>query len=85
MTLFLLIFAALICWAVSLYVWPFGPCGKCRGGGRNAGSNSKRFGDCSRCGGSGRRQRFGSAFVHRQVLSFRSEQARERKRRERQR
>jgi hypothetical protein len=55
------------------------------GNGRNAGSNRKRFGDCSRCRGSGRRQRFGSAFIHRQVLAMRSEQVRERKRKERKR
>lgn len=83
MTVFLLIVAALVVWAVSLYVWPFGPCGKCKGSGRNAGSNRQRFGDCKRCGGSGRRQRLGSRTVHRQVLALRSEQARERKRRER--
>jgi hypothetical protein len=66
-TLFLLGVLAFACWAVSLYLWPFGPCGKCKGGGRNAGSNKKRFGTCRRCDGSGRRQRFGSKTVHRMV------------------
>jgi hypothetical protein len=65
--LFLVAVGALACWAVSLYFWPFGPCGKCKGTGRNAGSNAKRFGNCGRCGGSGRRQRFGSRTVHRIV------------------
>jgi hypothetical protein len=82
-TVFLLIVAAVVCWVVSLYIWPFGPCARCKGSGRNAGSNIKRFGDCGRCGGSGRHQRLGSRTVHRQVLAMRSEQVRERKRRER--
>jgi len=66
-TLFLIIVAAVILWLGSLYCWPFAPCTKCSGSGRNAGSNRQRFGDCARCGGSGRRQRFGSRAVHRSV------------------
>jgi hypothetical protein len=66
-TLFLVGVAVLACWLGSLYFWPFGPCGGCKGSGRNAGSNSRRFGNCKRCGGNGRRQRFGSRAVHRAV------------------
>lgn len=83
MTLFLLTVAALGCWVVSLYLWPFGPCAKCKGSGRNAGSTRKRFGECKRCNGSGRRQRLGSRTVHRTVLSVRSERTRERDRKKR--
>lgn len=54
-------------WAVSLYFWPFGQCGKCKGSGRNLGSNKKRFGTCKRCKGSGRRQRFGSRAIHKSM------------------
>jgi hypothetical protein len=56
---------ALAGWAVSLYLWPFAPCGKCLGSGRNPGSNSKRHGQCRRCKGAGRRIRFGARTVHR--------------------
>jgi hypothetical protein len=65
--LFLIACAAVLAWLGSLYLWPFGLCGKCQGSGRNAGSNRKRFGDCPRCAGSGRRQRLGSTTVHRMV------------------
>ena len=81
MTLFLVGCGLVVCWIVSLYVWPFGPCGRCHGSGRNAGSNRKRFGECKRCGGSGRRQRLGSRAVHHTALSVRTERARERERR----
>lgn len=56
-----------LAWLVSLYFWPFAPCGRCAGSGRNAGSSRKRYGACGRCGGSGRRQRLGSRIVHRTV------------------
>jgi hypothetical protein len=51
--------------AVSLYLWPFAPCAKCHGTGRNQGSNRKRFGECRRCKGTGRRERAGAKLVHR--------------------
>lgn len=54
-----------VCWAVSLYLWPFATCGRCRGKRTNAGSNRKRWGACKRCGGTGQRQRLGSKAVHR--------------------
>jgi hypothetical protein len=84
-TLFLIITAMIAAWIVSLFLWPFGPCGSCRGTGRNAGSTRRRFGECKHCDGSGRRQRRGSKTVHRTVLSVRSERARERQRRKRRR
>lgn len=52
-------------WVASLYLWPFAPCGKCEGSGRNPGSNGKRFGQCRRCKGAGRRIRIGARTVHR--------------------
>jgi len=62
----------------SLYLWPFRPCGKCLGTGRNRGSNKKRYGECRRCRGTGRRQRLGSKAVHRGAVSL-ADKARERK------
>ena len=47
-------------WRLSLRLWPYARCGRCKGGGRNWGSNSKRSGRCGRCGGSGRRLRWGA-------------------------
>jgi len=51
--------------AISLYLWPYKPCGKCEGSGRNPGSNSERHGQCRRCLGAGRRIRLGARTVHR--------------------
>lgn len=45
---------------VSLRIWPYTKCGRCKGTGRNAGSNSCRFGMCGACGGSGRKERLGT-------------------------
>lgn len=50
---------------VTLYLWPYGPCRKCDGSGRNPGSRQKRFGQCRRCDGAGRRVRLGARTVHR--------------------
>jgi DnaJ-class molecular chaperone len=50
---------------VSLRIWPYRPCKRCSGGGRNAGSNRKRFGTCGRCGGSGRALRLGARMLNR--------------------
>ena len=71
MTLFLLILAAAAAYAGSLYVWPFRPCPRCKGTGRNRGSNRKRYGACKarRCD-RGTVQRFGSKTVHRAVRSL---------------
>ena len=68
--------AAAAGYAGSLYVWPFRPCGKCSGTGRNKGSSRRRFGHCARCGGSGRRRRLGAKAVHRGVLSLRKNRSR---------
>ena len=54
----------------SLYLWPFRPCGRCKGTGRNAGSNKKRFGQCRRCRGAGRKRRIGAKTVHRGAVSL---------------
>lgn len=63
----LLVLAALA--AAGWWLWhawrhPWGPCRKCDGGGRNAGSGRKRFGDCRRCGGTGRRLRLSARVFH---------------------
>lgn len=58
--------AALICSAgylASLKIWPETSCRRCRGTGRNAGSNARRFGRCKRCGGSGRKARLGNRIL----------------------
>jgi hypothetical protein len=47
-------------WVIGLLLWPYSPCNRCEGSGRNAGSNSRRWGPCSRCKGSGRRLRAGA-------------------------
>ena len=65
--------AALGLWAGSLYLWPFGPCGRCKGTGVRRGSNARRFGPCPRCGGTRRVQRFGSRTVHRIAWTVRGE------------
>jgi DnaJ-class molecular chaperone len=54
----------------SLYLWPFRPCGRCKGTSRNPGSNKKRFGQCRRCGGAGRKRRIGAKTVHRGAVSL---------------
>lgn len=45
---------------LSIKIWPYKPCPRCSGGGRNAGSTWKRFGMCGRCGGTGRCERLGT-------------------------
>jgi len=70
--------AAAAGYAGSLYLWPFRPCGRCKGTGRNSGSSSKRFGECKRCGGSGRRRRLGAKTIHRGAVSL-ADKARARK------
>jgi hypothetical protein len=70
--------AAAAVWAGSLYLWPFGPCLRCNGTGRNSGSSGKRFGECRRCRGSGRRRRLGAKTIHRGAVSL-ADKARARK------
>lgn len=76
-TLLVIALGALACWVASLYLWPFAPCRKCEGSGRNRGSDGKRYGQCRRCEGSGRRTRFGARAVHRGRVSL-AERRRER-------
>jgi hypothetical protein len=47
-------------WYIGVLWWPWAPCRKCGGGGRNRGSSRERWGACARCGGSGKRRRFGA-------------------------
>lgn len=54
----------------SLWLWPFAPCRKCHGTGRNPGSDRKRHGECRRCLGTGRRRRAGASLVHRGAVSL---------------
>lgn len=82
MTLFWIAVTGAICYAASLYAWPFRPCPRCRGSGTNRGSNRRRHGNCKRCGGTRRVQRLGSKFVHRTFLAVRKEREKERKRRQ---
>jgi hypothetical protein len=63
-----LIVIAVLCGAgyyASLRIWPETSCRRCGGGGRNAGSNARRFGRCKRCEGSGRKLRFGNRILSR--------------------
>jgi hypothetical protein len=57
-------------YAGSPYLWPFRPCMRCKGSGRNPGSNKKRFGQCRRCGGAGRLRRIGAKTIHRGRVSL---------------
>ena len=66
----LLILAVTAGWVISLWLWPYRPCGRCRGSQRNRGSNRRRHGDCSRCSGTGRTQRIGSRMVHKAALDI---------------
>jgi len=78
-TIVLIALIALVVWVVSLYLWPFAPCRKCQGSGRNRGSNPrKRYGQCRRCQGAGRRNRIGARTVHRGRVSL-AERKRNRK------
>jgi DnaJ-class molecular chaperone len=80
-TMILLGLAAAVVWAVSVYVYPFRPCGRCGGTGRKPSSTRRRFGLCGRCAGTGRVQRIGSRTAHRTVLAVSGEITRERQRR----
>lgn len=57
-------------YAGSLYLWPFRPCMRCKGTGRNPGSNKKRFGQCRRCQGRGHLRRIGAKTIHRGAVSL---------------
>ena len=70
MALAVLILAAVF--LLSRWRWPYKPCRKCEGTGRNTGSNGRRHGDCKRCKGARRVQRSGARTVHRVLLSIRN-------------
>ena len=76
--LILIILLAIAAYAGSLYVWPFRPCMRCGGTGRNKGSSRRRFGECKRCKGVGRRRRLGAKTIHRGAVSL-ADKARARK------
>ena len=60
-----------VAWVVCAYLWPFGPCWRCKGGKTTKGSTKRRYGLCKSCGGTGGRQVIGSRTVHRAVRSVR--------------
>lgn len=74
----LLVLIGIALYAGSLYLWPFRPCMRCGGSGRNQGSNRKRFGECRRCKGTGRKRRLGAKTIHRGAVSL-ADKARQRK------
>lgn len=74
----LLAVAGIAAYAGSLYLWPFRPCIRCGGSGRNRGSNRKRFGECRRCKGTGRKRRLGAKTIHRGAVSL-ADRAREKR------
>lgn len=74
----LIALVAITGWDGSLYLWPFRPCMRCGGSGRNGGSSRKHFGECHRCGGSGRLRRIGAKTIHRGAVSL-ADRARPRK------
>jgi hypothetical protein len=61
----LALIVAVAVWATRVLLWPFGPCRRCDGSGKNIGSTGRRWGTCRKCKGSGRRQRLGSKLVRR--------------------
>ena len=75
----LIAFAIAAAWLLSLYVKPFGRCGRCRGRGNLHRKGSRRAPVCPRCHGARRQQRRGSRTVHRVVRMVRAELARTRK------
>jgi DnaJ-class molecular chaperone len=66
-------------YALSLYLWPFRPCPRCKGSGKNRGSNKKRFGQCRRCQNRGSLRRIGAKTIHRGAVSLQERTARGRK------
>jgi hypothetical protein len=64
----LVVLVLAVAWVIRVWLWPFGPCAKCEGNGKNIGSNGKRWGTCPRCKGTGRRLRTGARLVHRIIV-----------------
>ena len=58
------VLAGLAWWAWHAWRHPYGPCWRCQGTGKNAGSTGKRFGVCKRCAGTGRQLRIGARLFH---------------------
>ena len=73
-TLILLVLAAVATWVGSLYVAPFGRCGKCQGAGHIIRSGRRRAKVCPRCKGRRRVQRRGSRTIHRAAFKIRDGQ-----------
>jgi hypothetical protein len=80
-TLVLAIIAALAIWVGSLYLAPFGRCGKCSGTGTIKRTREGKHGRqlvrvkvCPRCKGRRRVQRRGSRIVHRLAFKIRDGQ-----------
>lgn len=65
LTVILLAIGIVAAYALSLFVWPWRPCPRCRGTRVNPGSNRRRYGMCTRCAGTGRTRRIGATAVHR--------------------
>jgi hypothetical protein len=65
MTAFLIVFAVVTAWVLSLLVHPFGRCLLCRGKGNRRRKGKRRAPKCRLCKGARRRQRLGSRTVHR--------------------
>lgn len=72
-TLVVLTIAALAVWVGSLYLAPFGRCGKCSGTG-HVQAGKRRVKVCPRCKGRRRVQRTGSRTVHRAAFKIRDGQ-----------
>ena len=72
-SLILAAIAALAVWVGSLYLAPFGRCGKCGGTGTIK-SGKRRVKVCPRCKGRRRVQRYGSRTVHRAAFKIRDGQ-----------
>jgi len=62
-----IVLAVAAIWLARLWLWPFGPCRRCKGTGKNIGSTGRRFGTHRRCKGSGRRVRLGARMVRRAI------------------
>jgi hypothetical protein len=65
MTAFLIGFAIIAIWILSLIVRPFGRCWRCRGKGNLRRKGRRRAPVCPVCHGARRRRRIGSRTVHR--------------------
>lgn len=81
---FLIGFAVLVAWVLSLWLHPFGKCPRCRGR-RIVMRGTKRRPRpvrCWLCRGVGRRQRPGSRTVHRTIRKIRRELDRQRRERQ---